>query len=44
MGVGRMLLVGCSKSNKAREWISVNTCDMLQSCILGMDPVLHGHI
>jgi hypothetical protein len=29
-------------SNKAREWIGVDMCGMLQSCLLGTDLVLHG--
>jgi hypothetical protein len=29
-------------NNKTREWISVIMCGMLQSCLLGIDLVLHG--
>jgi hypothetical protein len=39
---GRVLIVWCRMSNKAREWISVDMCGMLQSCLLGIDLVLHG--
>jgi len=28
-------------SIKSREWISVIVCGMLQSCLLGIDLVLH---
>jgi len=39
---GGVLIVGCSRSNKAREWFSVDMCGMLKSCLLGIDLVLHG--